>query len=108
MSATSEMSCVVFSDYRAAVAELDKPEIWSLSVGSALTSLASKQCLAVPSGAVAGARVEVMCFECRVMQSGQVDRRVCHGHQCPQDDNGSTDGSFCAWCETSYEESSCN
>ena len=41
-------------------------------------------------------------------RGGQVDRPVFHGHQCPQDDNGSTDGSFCAWCETSYEESSCN
>ena len=29
----------------------------SLSAGGALTSLASKQCLAVPSGSVAGARV---------------------------------------------------
>ena len=42
---------------RAAVAELDGREIWSLSAGGALTSLASKKCLAVPSGAVAGARV---------------------------------------------------
>ena len=45
------------SDCGAAVAELDGREIWSLSAGGALTSLASKQCLAVPSGAVAGARV---------------------------------------------------
>ena len=45
------------SDCGAAVAELDGREIWSLSAGGALTSLASKKCLAVPSGAVAGARV---------------------------------------------------
>ena len=45
------------SDCAAAVAELDGREIWSLSAGGALTSLASKKCLAVPSGAVAGARV---------------------------------------------------
>ena len=45
------------SDCGAAVAELDRREIRSLSAGGALTSLASKQCLAVPSGAVAGARV---------------------------------------------------
>ena len=45
------------SDCSAAVAELDGREIWSLSAGGALTSLASKKCLAVPSGAVAGARV---------------------------------------------------
>ena len=45
------------SDCGAAVAELDGQEIWSLSAGGALTSLASKKCLAVPSGAVAGARV---------------------------------------------------
>ena len=45
------------SNCGAAVAELDGREIWSLSAGGALTSLASKQCLAVPSGAVAGARV---------------------------------------------------
>ena len=64
MSATSEM-CLTglenvgasLSDCGAAVAELDGREIWSLSAGGALTSLASKQCLAVPSGAVAGARV---------------------------------------------------
>ena len=37
--------------------ELDGREIWSPSAGGALTSLASKQCLAVPSGAAAGARV---------------------------------------------------
>ena len=45
------------SDCGAAVAELDGREIWSLSAGGALTSFASKQCLAVPSGAVAGATV---------------------------------------------------
>ena len=45
------------SDCGAAVAELDGREIWSLSAGGASTSLASKKCLAVPSGAVAGARV---------------------------------------------------
>ena len=64
VSATSEM-CLTglenvgasLSDCGAAVAELDGREIWSLSAGGALTSLASKQCLAVPSGAVAGARV---------------------------------------------------
>ena len=66
VSATSEM-CLTglenvgasLSDCGAAVAELDGREIWSLSAGGALTSLASKQCLAVPSGAVAGARVAV-------------------------------------------------
>ena len=64
VSATSEM-CLTglenvgasLSHCGAAVAELDGREIWSLSAGGALTSLASKQCLAVPSGAVAGARV---------------------------------------------------
>ena len=64
VSATSEM-CLTglenvgasLSDCGAAVAELDGREIWSLSAGGALTSLASKQCLAAPSGAVAGARV---------------------------------------------------
>ena len=64
VSARSEM-CLMglenvgasLSDCGAAVAELDGREIWSLSAGGALTSLASKKCLAVPSGAVAGARV---------------------------------------------------
>ena len=37
-----------------------------------------------------------------------MDKRVFHGHQCPQDDNGSIDWSFCAWCETSYEGRSCS
>ena len=64
VSATSEM-CLTgvenvgasLSDCGAAVAELDGREIWSLRAGGALTVWASKQCLAVPSGAVAGARV---------------------------------------------------
>ena len=47
-------------------------------------------------------------FIANLKRRRQVDRRVCHGHQCPQDDSGSTDWSFCAWCQTSYEESSCN
>ena len=64
VSATSEMCLTglesvgaALSDCGAAVAELDGREIWSLSAGGALTSFASKQCLAVPSGAVAGATV---------------------------------------------------
>ena len=37
-----------------------------------------------------------------------MDRHVFHGHQCPQDDNGSIEWSFCAWCESSYEGRSCS
>ena len=218
VSATSEMCLTglenvgaALSDCGAAVAELDGREIWSLSAGGALTSFASKQCLAVPSGAVAGATVALapcdgpdasaawelqgngqiklgssnMCLSqsgaapgnadlaasssviasstldpahgaalavdgldasywvskldeassvtltveldepAPVLEvgldfefvpaafslqtsSGQVDGRVCHRHQCPQDRNRSTDWSFCAWRETSFEKSSCN
>ena len=64
VSATSEMCLTGLENVGAslshcgtAVTELDGREIWSLSAGGALTSLKSKQCLAVPSGAVAGARV---------------------------------------------------
>ena len=130
VSATSEMCLTALenvgaalSDCGAAVAELDGREIWSLSAGGALTSFASKQCLAVPSGAVAGATValapcdgrwvlilslSLLLFIANLKRSWQVDGRVCHRHQCPQDRNRSTDWSFCAWRETSFEKSSGN